>query len=153
MPKSVAARTGLRFRPDFVPTENAIESRVQAPSSCRRSRMAERKVLHSWKEIANYTGRGVRTIQRYEIELGFPIHRPAGKSRSAVLGFSDEIDAWLRKAPTSAAENGANALPKLTEQQIKSQRQYLAIAANARRNHESAKAAYEACERQAKRVQ
>jgi len=115
--------------------------------------MEERKVLHSWKEIANYTRRGVRTIQRYEAELGFPIHRPARKSRSAVLGFSDEIDAWLRKAPTSAAENGANALPKLTEQQIKSQRQYLAIAANARRNHESAKAAYEACERQEKRVQ
>jgi len=114
--------------------------------------MAERKVLHSWKEIANYTGRGVRTIQRYEIELGFPIHRPAGKSRSAVLGFSDEIDAWLNKASTFAAAGSAN-LPKLTDQQIRSQRQYLAIAANAKRNRESARAAYEACERQAKRVE
>jgi len=115
--------------------------------------MEERKILHSWKEIANYTGRGVRTIQRYEIELGFPIHRPAGKSRSAVLGFSDEIDAWLNRATTSAAENGASQLPKLTEQQIRNQRQYLAMAANAKRTHESAKAAYESCQSQAKRVE
>jgi predicted DNA-binding transcriptional regulator AlpA len=58
-----------------------------------------RRVLHSWKEISNYTGRGVRTIQRYEVQLGFPIHRPAGSPRSAVLAFSDEVDAWLNRSP------------------------------------------------------
>jgi predicted DNA-binding transcriptional regulator AlpA len=57
------------------------------------------KVLHSWKEIASYTGRGVRTIQRYESKLGFPIRRPAGVWRSAVLAFSNEIDEWLAKSP------------------------------------------------------
>ena len=59
-----------------------------------------RRVLHSWKEISNYTGRGVRTIQRYEVQFGFPIHRPAGSPRSAVLAFSDEIDQWLAGSPT-----------------------------------------------------
>jgi len=63
--------------------------------------VTQRQVLHSWKDIANYTGRGVRTLQRYEIQLGFPIHRPAGRSRSAVLAFSDEIDEWLGKAPNA----------------------------------------------------
>lgn len=58
-----------------------------------------RQVLHSWKEISNYTGRGVRTIQRYEVQLGFPIHRPAGSPRSAVLAFSDEVDVWLNRSP------------------------------------------------------
>ena len=58
-----------------------------------------RNVLHSWKEISSYTGRGVRTIQRYEVQLGFPIHRPAGSPRSAVLAFSDEVDAWLSRSP------------------------------------------------------
>src|SRR5690242_20447129 len=58
-----------------------------------------RRVLHSWKEISSYTGRGVRTIQRYEVQLGFPIHRPAGSPRSAVLAFSDEVDAWLDRSP------------------------------------------------------
>ena len=58
-----------------------------------------RRVLHSWKEISVYTGRGVRTIQRYETQFGFPIHRPAGSPRSAVLAFSDEIDGWLAGTP------------------------------------------------------
>jgi len=59
-----------------------------------------RRVLHSWKEISSYAGRGVRTIQRYEVQLGFPIHRPAGSSRSAVLAFTDEVDGWLNNSPT-----------------------------------------------------
>jgi hypothetical protein len=61
--------------------------------------ISARRVLHSWKEISNYTGRGVRTIQRYEVQLGFPIHRPAGSPRSAVLAFSDEVDFWLSRSP------------------------------------------------------
>jgi len=59
-----------------------------------------RRVLHSWKEISSYTGRGVRTIQRYEVQFGFPVHRPAGSPRSAVLAFTDEIDRWLAGSPT-----------------------------------------------------
>ncbi len=30
-------------------------------------------VLNSWKEIACYLGRGVRTVQRYERDLGLPV--------------------------------------------------------------------------------
>jgi predicted DNA-binding transcriptional regulator AlpA len=59
----------------------------------------ERRVLHSWKEIATYTGRGVRTVQRYELQYGFPVRRPAGGPRSAVLALSSEIDQWLAKSP------------------------------------------------------
>ena len=58
------------------------------------------RVLHSWKEIAVYMGRGVRTIQRYEARLGLPVRRPNGAPRSAVLAFSNEIDQWLAKSPT-----------------------------------------------------
>ncbi len=53
-------------------------------------------VLNSWKEIARYLGRGVRTVQRWETEAGLPVHRPRGYARSAVLAMSDEIDLWLR---------------------------------------------------------
>jgi hypothetical protein len=62
----------------------------------------ERKLLNSWKEIAAYVGRGVRTVQRYELELGLPVRRPAGISRSSVMAFSDELDAWLTSAPVRA---------------------------------------------------
>jgi hypothetical protein len=57
-------------------------------------------VLHSWKEISAYVGLGVRTVQRYEVHLGLPIHRPAAKTRCAVMAFSDELDVWLRNSPT-----------------------------------------------------
>ena len=67
-----------------------------------------RRVLHSWKEISTYTGRGVRTIQRYEVQFGFPVHRPAGSPRSAVLAFSDEVDQWLAGSPTRLVQVATN---------------------------------------------
>jgi predicted DNA-binding transcriptional regulator AlpA len=51
--------------------------------------------LNSWKEIAAYVGRGVRTVQRWEQELQFPVRRPRGRKRSAVIALSHEIDEWL----------------------------------------------------------
>ena len=48
-----------------------------------------------WKEIANYLGKGVRTVQRYEGEMGLPIHRPAGKSSAAVVAIQSELDNWV----------------------------------------------------------
>jgi len=36
------------------------------------------EILSGWKEIACHLGRGVRTVQRYERELGLPIRRPLG---------------------------------------------------------------------------
>ncbi len=71
-------------------------------------------VLNSWKEIADYLGRGVRTAQRWESDLGMPVRRPRAKSRSAVLAMSDELDRWLRSAPiaedASRPANGKQAL-------------------------------------------
>lgn len=59
-----------------------------------------RQMLNSWKEIASYVGRGVRTVQRYERLYRLPVRRLAGMDHSAVMAFSDEIDAWLGKTPT-----------------------------------------------------
>jgi hypothetical protein len=57
-------------------------------------------LLNSWKEIANYLDRGVRTVQRWELELAMPVRRPRSHSRSPVLALPEEIDAWLRtKSP------------------------------------------------------
>ncbi len=70
--------------------------------------MSEQKVLQSWKEIALYMNRGVRTVQRWE-HYGLPIHRPAGRSRSAVLAMTNELDGWIQSSPVlkSNPENGA----------------------------------------------
>jgi hypothetical protein len=74
----------------------------QAPSAEPARMKMQRRILHSWKEIASYIGRGVRTIQRYELQFGLPVHRPAGSSRSSVMAFSDEIDNWLSRTPTDS---------------------------------------------------
>jgi hypothetical protein len=57
------------------------------------------EVLNSWKEIAAYMGRGVRTVQRWERELGLPVRRPRGKERSAVIALTTDLDRWLHKVP------------------------------------------------------
>jgi hypothetical protein len=67
------------------------------------ARIPERRILNSWKEIATYLGRGVRTVQRWESQLGLPVHRPAGKDHSAVLAFSSELDDWLNSRPVRQA--------------------------------------------------
>ncbi len=64
-------------------------------------------ILNSWKEIAAYIGRGVRTVQRWE-SIGLPVRRPRAHSRSAVIAMSDEIDAWLRSAPTAETTTQSN---------------------------------------------
>jgi len=68
---------------------------------------SERKVLHSWKEIASYMGLSVRTLQRYEQYLGLPIRRFGGVARSSVTAFTDELDYWMQTAgahPVGRAE-------------------------------------------------
>jgi hypothetical protein len=53
------------------------------------------EILSGWKDIANYLGRGVRTVQRYELELGLPVHRPSGKSQGSVMATRAELDTWI----------------------------------------------------------
>ena len=56
-------------------------------------------VLSGWKDIANYLGKAVRTVQRYEYELGLPVHRPAGKLRGSVIAAKSDLDAWVATMP------------------------------------------------------
>jgi len=55
-------------------------------------------ILNSWKEIATYLGRGVRTVQRYEREFQLPVRRVGTKSRKSVVALSQDLDAWLRNS-------------------------------------------------------
>jgi hypothetical protein len=55
-------------------------------------------ILSGWKDIANYMGKGVRTVQRYERELGLPVRRPAGRPKASVLITKAELDVWIHTA-------------------------------------------------------
>jgi excisionase family DNA binding protein len=60
-------------------------------------------VLSSWKEIAAYLGKGVRTVQRWEQQDGLPVRRIAGTSK--IVAYREELDRWLHAQP--AQHSGA----------------------------------------------
>ncbi len=50
--------------------------------------------LESWKEIAAYLRREVRTVQRWEKREGLPVHRHVHDKLGSVYAFKSELDAW-----------------------------------------------------------
>lgn len=50
--------------------------------------------LESWKEIAAYLRRDVRTVQRWEQTDGLPIHRLRRAQRPIPYAYAAELDAW-----------------------------------------------------------
>ena len=65
--------------------------------------------MESWKAIANYLQRDVRTAQRWEQEEGLPVHRHEHKKQATVFAFRHEIDAWKTlkdKAPVTGSTVG-----------------------------------------------
>ena len=81
--------------------------------------------LDSWKEIAAYLNRDVRTVIRWEREKALPVHRVPGGRRKAVFAYKHEIDAWLAGGNASgdhaappAAEDAGTAEPQDNSPQV-----------------------------------
>jgi hypothetical protein len=53
------------------------------------------EVLNSWKEIAAFLDRGVRTVQRWERDLQLPVRRIGKGKRSPVFTTVTELKFWL----------------------------------------------------------
>ena len=74
-----------------------------------------RKRLDSWKEIAAFFGRDERTVNRWEKELGLPIHRLPG-TKGRVYAYTDELFAWVaapRNASAASPEHDSGGQPGL----------------------------------------
>ena len=54
-----------------------------------------KRYLDSWKEIAVFLNRSVRTVQRWEREEHLPVHRHQHRKRGSVFAFPSEITTWL----------------------------------------------------------
>jgi Tol biopolymer transport system component len=52
--------------------------------------------LESWKEIAAYLKRDVRTVIRWEKSEGLPVHRQMHQARGSVFAYASELEAWKR---------------------------------------------------------
>src|ERR1700730_12860698 len=61
--------------------------------------------LDSWKEIAAFFGRDERTVNRWEKDLGLPVHRLPG-TKGRVYAFTYEISAWLAAPKNAGAPLG-----------------------------------------------
>jgi Tol biopolymer transport system component len=66
-------------------------------------REASDRRLDSWKEIAAYLGRGVRSVQRWEREEGLPVHRLSHQKRGSVYAYKNELDEWWQSRRSSLA--------------------------------------------------
>jgi hypothetical protein len=53
--------------------------------------------LDTWKEIACYLNRNVRTVQRWEAVESMPVHRHLHAKSGSVHAFMSELEAWRKK--------------------------------------------------------
>jgi len=66
--------------------------------------------LDSWKEIASYFRREVRTVQLWEKREGLPVHRHFHKRLGSVYALRSEIENWKRHVSrTSVAQDSKSA--------------------------------------------
>lgn len=80
-------------------------SKVQSNSGEQRAGQR----LDSWKEIAAYLRRDVRTVQRWERGEGLPVHRHLHDKQGTVYAYQSELDEWWhgREANSAVAETAA----------------------------------------------
>lgn len=94
------ATAGHKIRPmDQLP-------RPTAPSPQKGSERGAR--LDSWKEIAAYLNRDLRTLQRWEKTANLPIRRLNKPGLRAVFAYTAELDEWLRQQGSSPVETTPN---------------------------------------------
>ena len=65
--------------------------------------------LDSWKEICTYLARDRRTLGRWELERGMPVHRIPGGEKPRVYALRSELDRWLKEGSADAASASSRA--------------------------------------------
>jgi phage terminase Nu1 subunit (DNA packaging protein) len=88
-------------------------------------------MLRGWKEIANYMGYSVRTVQRWE-SLGIPVYRLRQDSpRSPVIADSARLDIWLQKQKPFSPDTVAEFIRRLSVAREESRESRLSLHAEA----------------------
>jgi TolB-like protein len=72
--------------------------------------------LDSWKEIASYLNRGVRTVRRWEREEGLPVHRQVHRVLGSVYAYKSEIESWRQadRRPSAASTSARGRRPAVS---------------------------------------
>src|ERR1700722_735856 len=70
------------------------------PAQNRTGSLAEMPVIVGRKGIAKYMNKGIRTVQRWELEFGLPVRRSHAKQRDAqVRVVPAELREWVKSFP------------------------------------------------------
>lgn len=75
-------------------TLGAMARNSHLPDGASEPAASER--LDSWKEIAAFLKRDVRTVQRWEKLAGLPVHRHAASRLRTAYAYRSELEAWWR---------------------------------------------------------
>jgi phage terminase Nu1 subunit (DNA packaging protein) len=107
----LARYRGLESR-NLLTTVLKTVSLLRVPACRDRYDLENRSpMLSTWKDIAEYLGKGIRTAQRWSDEAGLPVHR----DRTTVYAFRAEIDAWIYGPPRGAEKDVEIDTPKLCD--------------------------------------
>lgn len=80
-----------------------MDSRFGNNPSNAKNLASER--LGSWKAIANYLGKTVRTVQRWEKREGLPARRHQHGSGPTVFAYKHDLDQWMTRRSLVIHEN------------------------------------------------
>jgi Tol biopolymer transport system component len=101
-------RKGKRRNIPQVPARQGVATMTASkePGQEGASAGAASDRLDSWKEIAAYMNREVRTVQRWEKTQLLPVHRLPHDKRGSVYAFPRELDEWMASRELAAGGNG-----------------------------------------------
>ncbi len=74
-----------------------MDQPVQSPENNKKTSFSDKR-LDSWKEIAQYLNRDVRTVMRWEKTGGLPVHRMPGGKMPGVYALQSELEVWLNES-------------------------------------------------------
>jgi Tol biopolymer transport system component len=95
--------------------------RGAGPAAVPRPNSPEDRI-DSWKEIARYLARSIRTVQQWERTEQLPVHRLQHSKYGSVYAFRSELDSWRAQRSARAEPCGAPdaAVPEAPGRQFKS---------------------------------
>ena len=104
--QSVTMGTRMPLIPSGKGAYGVSHSDIPSPKALDEARPDN--LLDSWKEIAAYLDREVRTVQRWEKKEGLPVHRQIHEKLGSVFAYRSEIDDWWRERSAKLTTKGEN---------------------------------------------
>ena len=79
--------------------------------AAERTHRSDAQQLEGWKSIADYLGRTVRTVQRWERYERLPVRRHHHQTSSTVFAFSSDLDRWRAERLAASAAHTDEPIP------------------------------------------